>query len=760
MRQKKQNQDHGTGIFSAETAGCQLFPLFRVACFLFLVACLVSGCLPSRVNTSLSETASERKQASENTYFMRGRWWNYYHRGIDYGQSRLYEKARQDFETAISLRAKDQRMARTYGMHFIDYFPHRELGIIHYHRGEYQKADKELSTSIRQFSSAKAKYYLDKTRKAILRNSGVPKGSPEITFLSPALPGEGKEQQKDSGIPSSICTGSVSVNICLENAIRTSCHPVVIRGKVTDPLFVSGIRVAGMPVFLEGSEKKVVFEKKLNLPGGKHVISVYAENLMEGKTQKSLVLFVDRDGPLMTLRFEPKTLGAGNNIPDSLRMTLVVHDPSGVAEVYVNHAKRFPDDHHNPREDAECRSVDIPVSLWQSDKRQPVSDPFSRPLIFAAKDCLGNRTGTTIYLRDIYPRENGNRRFFQKTDLLLAKNPETAAFDGGIAFFGGRKKNDAHGPQISLKGVNDQEILFLDQFYLEGVIRDDSDISRVEVNGRRFAHTKGPFVMFSHMVPLEKGKNRIHILAEDIHGNLTAKTLEVHRKIPAQKMLAARLSVSVFPFSAASGNNSFANAFCTRLVPAFMERERFRMIERLNLEGILQELRLSRTDLVDPEQAVKAGRLIAVRAVLTGGIIETQDGVEVVAKMIDTETAEILSVQDVYSEEKDIPGIQELCRGLALKFHRDFPLLEGDIMEISGKNIVFDLGRKWMKPGRGVIVYREIPFSHPETGKLLGMQTRIQGNARITEVMEDASMARIEENSGSRVRQGDRVITE
>jgi len=37
-----------------------------------------------------------------------------------------------DFQAAIRQREKDQRRARTCGMHFIDYFPHQELGIVYF----------------------------------------------------------------------------------------------------------------------------------------------------------------------------------------------------------------------------------------------------------------------------------------------------------------------------------------------------------------------------------------------------------------------------------------------------------------------------------------------------------------------------------------------------------------------------------------------------------------------------------------------------
>jgi hypothetical protein len=61
----------------------------------------------------------------------RARWWNYYKRGTSYAAGEFWTEAIADLQQAIAQRSVDQRQARTYGLHFIDYFPHRELGIVY-----------------------------------------------------------------------------------------------------------------------------------------------------------------------------------------------------------------------------------------------------------------------------------------------------------------------------------------------------------------------------------------------------------------------------------------------------------------------------------------------------------------------------------------------------------------------------------------------------------------------------------------------------
>ncbi len=81
----------------------------------------------------------------------RDRWWNYYERGLSFAEGAFYIEAIDDFRKAASREIRDQRTARTYGMHFIDYFPHREMGIAHYLLGDLEAARKELALSLTQF---------------------------------------------------------------------------------------------------------------------------------------------------------------------------------------------------------------------------------------------------------------------------------------------------------------------------------------------------------------------------------------------------------------------------------------------------------------------------------------------------------------------------------------------------------------------------------------------------------------------------------
>ncbi|WP_089935344.1 tetratricopeptide repeat protein [Candidatus Entotheonella palauensis] len=75
-------------------------------------------------------------------------WWNYYQRGTDYVEHECWREAVKDFQAAIAQRPRDAHRARTFGLRFVDYFPHRELGIVYYHLGQYPEAVRELEMSL------------------------------------------------------------------------------------------------------------------------------------------------------------------------------------------------------------------------------------------------------------------------------------------------------------------------------------------------------------------------------------------------------------------------------------------------------------------------------------------------------------------------------------------------------------------------------------------------------------------------------------
>lgn len=71
-----------------------------------------------------------------------------------------WQAAVEHFQASIRLKDDETSKTRAYGTMFMEYYPHRELGISYYHLGDMSKARQELEYSVSKSSSLRAKDYL------------------------------------------------------------------------------------------------------------------------------------------------------------------------------------------------------------------------------------------------------------------------------------------------------------------------------------------------------------------------------------------------------------------------------------------------------------------------------------------------------------------------------------------------------------------------------------------------------------------------
>ena len=137
-----------------------------------LLAGLVVSCETTEDSTYIKDGVN---YASTDGGVFRGRWWSYYERGSNLLSGEFYEAAEADLRKAIGMTrsSKDRWQARTYGLHFTEYFPRRELGITLLRKGELDEAEELLEESLRHVDTARAHYYLDELKKARLAQGSL-----------------------------------------------------------------------------------------------------------------------------------------------------------------------------------------------------------------------------------------------------------------------------------------------------------------------------------------------------------------------------------------------------------------------------------------------------------------------------------------------------------------------------------------------------------------------------------------------------------
>ncbi len=636
-------------------------------------------------------------------------WDDYYLRGLSYEEGEYWEDAARDFAVAIQKREDDQRRARTYGMHFIDYFPNRELGISYYNMKRYSDAIRALEASLERVESARAKFYLDKARKAWLDESKLDTAAPAISVDFPPT------------------------------EYRTSDFSIDVKGTARDDFFVSNIVYNGQPSTLELSQKEVSFQEEFLLQHGKNVIVLQSEDIL-GKTSSPLTIQVkvDREGPLVFLEVRE----TGN----TLVVTGAVYDRSAVAGLTLNN-----------------RTLAFSGTnfLKVDEQFNPAEMQKGSFLRFEAEDVLGNKTRGCI---------NCDPGGYNRASFSISNFPRVAS-----------SKPFAVQPTagIDLRGLRDGLSMYLETLTVEGTVQSPEGIEDLTVNkhsllsleddpsGSRFLkllrEQRGRPLSFSSTIQLKEGNNAITATLTDATGKITGRDVTISRTIPRVRQLASRLSVSIFPFTdtkmTGAETRNYVHTFLNR---SFQEQKRFNVLGRDRLNGVLEELRISRDTVFNDDKALRLGRLMDSDTVLVGDMVVSKASVEITAHLLDTKTSSVIAEKDVYWEGELTAGFRGILDRLALKFKDHIPLCEGSVTGTPLPQVVIDLGSDWsVHRGMRFLAYREDdPLIDEKTGMNLGSDTEVCGLLAAEEVDQTFSRADVVEKFTQRgVHTGDKVIS-
>ena len=111
-----------------------------------------------------------------------------------------------------------------------------------------------------------------------------------------------------------------------------------------------------------------------------------------------------------------------------------------------------------------------------------------------------------------------------------------------------------------------------------------------------------------------------------------------------------RMTVAVFPFQSKGKNQDLGHIIMDKLTTALFNQDRFRVIERSQLERILAEQKLGMSGILDESKAAQLGKGIGVDAIILGSVAEESKGdLSIYARAIDTESAIIVVAEDAYA---------------------------------------------------------------------------------------------------------------
>ena len=673
--------------------------LMRRGMLTALVLLLFCGCAGS----------PERTYVIKEPKIFRRTWFDFYNRARWRLQEGKFQEAEQDFRQALARHDIDSWEERSYGVHFIEYFPHRELGVTLYNLKRYEEAKKEFERSLELTQSSRAKFYLNRVRRTLIESSGEDRQSPRV-FIDEALEG--------------MTTGEFSVSI---------------QGRAEDDTFVSAIRVAGEPVFFELWSPQIEFEKVIPLHSGQNEIEIVVEDITGKETRRELEIRVDRQAPLLLVH-EIQVLER------QVQVKATLEDAGGLKAAKIG---------------------DFEIALegqirYDLDRRFPYEgEPGEIP--FVVEDQVGNDLRGEIKVEQDkrtawldspdYLQRPGNgypQEWFQP-GVLVAANPFIA-------------QGENQPPAITLRGIDSAtNTVFLDRYYIEGRVRSEEQVGSLQINGKELLMSRAKEVHFGEVVSLKSATNEFIVTAKDRQNRASEQRLNIFRIIPESLSIGTRLAVTLSPFEYLGEEEEGTKQVDDKLVQAFVDARRFQVLDRESLESIMLERKLGASALADPSTAARLGRLQNADMILSGYVrpYPRSNGIEVVGRLIDTESSEILFEHDVYGEQQDEFTMTKMLEGLYVKFARGFPLLQGSIVTAGKKMLEVDLGyggfaRKQMR----FMIYREgKKLINPINGRVLGAKTEMLGKGTIDKVLDQsATLEVIEKKSGISILTGDKVI--
>ena len=244
-----------------------ILPLF----VLTFVSCVTVSNIGTDNWRDYFKPGSTKEEIAKDFNLYRGKWWNFYVRGRWYAEGGYYDEAIQDFKKSVSIRSRDQRSARSYGLHFWEYFVHRELGIVYYNQKKYGDAKKELEISLSTADSARAKFYLNKCNEEILKTTQADQEPPQIRISSHA-------------------DGEI-----------VNTQVVKLNGTAVDDCYVNCVYVQGKKLFTELAKRDLTFSENVSLRAGENAIDMEAVDLLGKNTKRSLKITLDVHPPILCL---------------------------------------------------------------------------------------------------------------------------------------------------------------------------------------------------------------------------------------------------------------------------------------------------------------------------------------------------------------------------------------------------------------------------------------------------------------------------
>ncbi len=662
-----------------------------------LVVAVMSGCTaPDK-----SMYVRDGEQYGVTAGVFRGRWWSYYERGASFLSGKFYDEAVEDFETALINRSRDSWRARTYGLHFTHYFPNRELGVAYYYMERYEEAADQLEKALEMVDTARGHHYLGKTRRVLIAQGLL----------------------EDREAP------TVAADLGGGTLVRDHIVPVEI--VASDDLGVAEVRLNNRVLPQRAARTSVQFRERLQLREGAHEFEIAVTDLADKAHVEKQSFIVDMTGP--TIGFHTPTDAVVSGAP-IVAIEGVTVDDHGVADVVIN---------------------DRVAATGNGEKRVPFRadvalEPGENRILVTARDLAGNETHSLVVVYHGDPGDvTAHLWLLQQRDpalLMLAQEGDMAALP------------DVPEPEdnIVLRSPRpDRPNRHNRAVRVAGEVNAASGVDALTINDEPFDQLTGaPREVFSRRIPIEDatlleegGRMTVAVMARDKDGQAIEEVVDVELRPISINTRESRMPVAVLAFEGHDAAAGLADQMRLNLESQLIDRERFRTLDRTQLQAVLTEQELA-SALGNPAEAIQLGRVTPAHVFLVGDVFPHGDGVEVKVRIISSETTDIIAIIDGYAERREAENYKAASEAIATEFERLYPRLSGELLAVRERGGAQELYFDWtsadgLQPGAYALIVYEEPAEYDEVlGEYFGPFITEVGRARIEDISDNMSRAR------------------
>lgn len=609
----------------------------------------------------------------------RGRWWSYAERGSSYLAGKFYEDAKIDFEKAIQGRAEDSWRARTYGLHFVEYFPNRELGIVEFHLGNLDAAEVALKASLAAVDTERAHYYLDLVRREQIAKGAVNDTTePELAMVVASAPSVVTPEPETPAPETPVAAPAVTI---------IGSRELTFEVDTKDDVGVAELTVNEEKVYQRGAteaNETLAAKKEVVLDEGTHTIQVVAKDLAEKEVKKEVEVTVDLTGPTIGVfsPVEPTVTPSG-----SVSLEGATVDKNGVVSVAVDQSL---------------------VAESQGAKKLPFGKemalaPGENTFVLAARDVAGNETRSAVKVFQGDPNSTEAKLW-----LMKQKHPELLQYASAAGLplldltFAVDEPAATEG-EIRLKSPKpDQPYRHNRTLRVSGEVVTQTKVTSLSINGQPFEELTGaPKESFNRRLPIDTNadggsKVAVNIEATDEAGKTYSQSFEVDVRPVELSSKESRMPVAVLAFAGANVDTSVTDYLRLTTEAQVLEEGRFRVVDRTRLQDVLTEQQLSAA-LADPNEALQLGKLTNAYVFLVADVFpHDQAGLEIKARVIDAETSDLVATLDAFVDNKDDAAkVAEACRGLAVQLAARYPRLSGEVMSVRPKDTGAEVLINW-----------------------------------------------------------------